>query len=125
MLIMRGGGAILMACSLILGMQSPTAAQSAYRAWVACSLSKQAPSSHSCPKGSKKAAFFESRLASVQYRICVRFPNDTRLCANAQDGSQGKVNANPITSTKVGEHVVTWYVDGEPVRTWTFRVTRG
>ena len=116
---------VLVACSMIGGVQPVSAAApSPYQAWVACSHSPQAAPSDSCKKGSDKAGFFKSRLASVQYKICVRYPSGSRLCASSQSAPKGTVQKNTITSALVGEHRVTWYVAGEQVRAWTFQVTR-
>jgi hypothetical protein len=110
---------------VMVGPEAPvTAGLPAYRMWLACSLSKQAPPSHSCKKGSAKAAFFKSRLKTVHYKICVRYPNGTRLCAASQLASKGVVASNRITSTLIGQHHVTWSVAGKKVGTWSFQVTR-
>jgi hypothetical protein len=114
--------ALLLAASLLGAVQPVAAGQAPYGAWVACSLSKQAPSSHSCKKGSDKAAFFKSRAASVEYKICVRYPTGTRLCASHQSAPKGAIVSNRITSSIVGEHRVTWSVAGHQVKAWTFQV---
>jgi hypothetical protein len=109
----------------MLSVLQPLSAAAAdpYGAWVACSHSKQAPKSHTCSKGSAKGAFFKSDDASVQYKICVRYPAGQKLCATHQSAPKGKVRLNTITSGRIGEHRVTWSVGGEQVRAWTFEVT--
>ena len=115
--------AMFLAGSMAGVLQPVSAAAPGYAAWVACSHSKQAPRSHSCPKGSDKGAFFKSHDASVQYKICVRYPTGKRLCASSQSAPKGKVQLNTITSELLGEHRVTWSVGGEQVRVWSFEVT--
>ena len=43
----------------------------------------------SCPKTSKKGAFFKSTQADVFYTVCVKFPTGKNLCAHAAGSDQG------------------------------------
>jgi|tagenome__1003787_1003787.scaffolds.fasta_scaffold20857261_3 hypothetical protein len=105
----------------IAGVGSAEAA-SRYKAYVACGLTAAADPSHSCDASDDKAAFFKSRDAHVHYKVCVKFPNATRLCAAKQDAPKGKLRHNEITSTQTGRHKVTWFVGGDLVKTWFFDV---
>jgi hypothetical protein len=96
----------------------------AYRMYVACGLTANAAPAHSCAKGAKKGAFFRSNNADVFYKICVKFPTGTRLCAPHQQAEQGALNVNRITSKVPGSHKVTWYVKGKLVGTRYLRVRR-
>ena len=95
-----------------------------YETYVACTTRAAAPASHSCPKRHKKGAFFTSIDRDVTYKVCVKFPNNKRLCATHQEAPQGTKRVNPITSDQVGRHVVTWFVHGEQVGQFRFRIHR-
>jgi hypothetical protein len=95
-----------------------------YTVYVACGVTGNAKPAHSCARGSKKAAFFRSNLADVHYKVCVRFPTGTRLCAPAQGAPKGSLRVNPITSTMPGRHKVTWFVKGKRVGLRYLRVRR-
>ena len=95
-----------------------------YQMYVACGLTANAKPAHSCAKGAKKAAFFRSKSTDVFYKICVRFPNGTRLCAPRSKPRQGALNSNRITSNIPGSHKVTWYVKGKLVGKRYLRVRR-
>jgi hypothetical protein len=58
----------------------------------------------------------------VSYRVCVKFPNDRRLCASHQEASRGELKIKTITSHMVGPHVGTWYVGGKQVGMFAFRI---
>jgi hypothetical protein len=96
----------------------------AYRLYVACGVTANAAPAHSCARGAKKGAFFRSNNADVHYKICVRYPEGTRLCAGAQEADEGVLNVNRITSTIPGSHKVTWYVKGKLVGKRYLRVRR-
>jgi len=104
----------------------PTAAAQAdtYRTYTACSAKPDAEPADRCPKRGKKGAFFKSMDADVTYKVCVKFPNDEKLCASDQDAPRRELRINPITSRKVGEHTVTWFVDGDKVGTRHFTIHR-
>ncbi len=97
---------------------------SPYQMYVACGLSSNAKPAHSCANGARKAAFFRSKTADVFYKICVRFPDGTRLCAHKQFAAAGALNVNRIYSHVAGSHKVTWYVKGKLVGTRYLRVRR-
>jgi hypothetical protein len=92
--------------------------------YVACGVTAAAKPAHSCAKHSKKAAFFRSKVADVTYKICVKFPTGTRLCASHQPATAGTLSVNRITSTVPGSHKVTWYVKGKLVGKRYLRVRR-
>ena len=112
----------------VRGGPAPAAAADAkadtYRTYTACSAKPDAEPADRCPKRGKKGAFFKSMDADVTYKVCVRFPNDEKLCANGQEAPRRKLQINPITSHKVGEHTVTWFVDGDKVGTRHFTIHR-
>lgn len=95
-----------------------------YQLYVACGLTAGAKPTHSCAKGARKAAFFRSKSADVFYKICVRFPTGTRLCAGKQFAEAGALAVNRITSNVPGSHKVTWYVKGKLVGKRYLRVRR-
>ncbi len=115
----------VMAFALLAVAAQPVAAATTdpYIHYVACSWSKTAPPSHSCPKSSRKAAFFKSKAASVTYRACVHYPTNITLCANAQSAPKGTKVKVTISSTAKGQHSVKWYVNSVQVGAWTFDVT--
>lgn len=114
---------VVLAWALVGGLGGSVGASGgAYHAWVACSLNKQAAPSHSCGRSSAKGAFFKSVDAAVHYKVCVKYPSGTRLCAAHQSAPKGKVRLNTITSTQLGQHRVTWSVGGKQVAAWTFDV---
>ena len=103
--------------------EAPPATGPAYKHYVACGLSRKAKPATSCPKNSKKGAFFRSLKADVQYTVCVKFPKKEHLCTEQpQEAEQGTLYVNKITSTTPGQHQVTWYVKGKKVGTTVFRV---
>ena len=119
----------LLAVSLVSSSSliSPSAVASAaaadrYRHYVACRIAADERPSHSCPKRGKKGAFFKALDADANYRICVKFPNDRRLCASHQKAVRGELKINTITSHMVGRHLVTWYVGGKQVGSFSFRI---
>jgi hypothetical protein len=93
-----------------------------YRHYAGCGVTLDEKPAHSCPRPGKKGAFFKSLDAAVTYRVCVRFPDDRRLCASHQRARQGRLTVNSITSHMVGRHVVTWYVGGQQVGMFAFRI---
>jgi hypothetical protein len=95
----------------------------AYKHYIACGLSRKAIPATSCPRTSKKGAFFKSLKADVKYTVCVKFPKKERLCTEKpQEAEQGTLYVNKITSTTPGRHEVTWFVKGKKVGTSVFRV---
>jgi hypothetical protein len=114
---------VLVVTGLLAGAVPATAGAAAYKHYVGCGVSQHAKPSHTCPKGSKKGAFFKSLQADVVYSVCVRFPSGKNLCAKAQEATQGTLYVNKITSTIPGVHRVTWFVKGKKVGSWAFRVT--
>jgi hypothetical protein len=102
--------------------QAPTPGP-AYKHYIACGLSRKAIPATSCPRTSKKGAFFKSLKADVKYTVCVKFPKKERLCTEKpQEAEQGTLYVNKITSTTPGRHEVTWFVKGKKVGTSVFRV---
>jgi len=120
----------VLALSAILAGAVPAAAKapgqtgsSPFRHYIACGIERTSKPAHTCPKRSKKGAFFKSLNADVVYAVCVEFPSTKHLCAHAQPAKQGTLYVNKITSTQVGKHVVTWYVKGKKVGASSFKVT--
>ena len=114
---------VLVVTGLLAVAVPATAGAAAYTHYVACGVSQHAKPAHSCPKGSKKGAFFKSLKKDVVYSVCVRFPSGKNLCAKAQEAVQGTLYVNKITSTIPGKHRVSWFVKGNKVGTFVFRVT--
>jgi hypothetical protein len=115
--------AAVMAASGLLAVAVPaTAGAAAYKHYVGCGVSKNAKPAHSCPKGSKKGAFFKSLGGNVVYSVCVKFPSGKNLCAQAQEAKEGTLYVNKITSTIPGRHVVSWFVKGKKVGSTAFVV---
>ena len=111
---------VLMLAAVMVSTVGPAGAANRYRAYVACGLTAAADPSHECDVDGKKAAFFKSKDAHVHYKVCVKFPNTTRLCAANQDAPKGKLRHNEISSSQLGTHKVTWFVAGDLVKTWFF-----
>ena len=82
------------------------------RAYVACGLSKQAPPARECPHNSKVGAFLTANR-DVSYTICVTFPKQKRLCAQAQEAKAGVPDLIKVTTGTVGLHKVVWTVEGQ------------
>lgn len=115
--------AALVAIALLACAVPASAGAVAYKHYVACGISQNAKPSHSCPKKSKKGAFFKSLKANVSYSICVKFPTGKSICAKAQEAEAHKLYVNKITSNIPGRHRVTWFVGGKRVGFSTFTVT--
>lgn len=115
--------AALAATALLMCAVPAFAGAAAYRHYVACGTSQNAKPSHSCPKKSKKGAFFKSLNADVSYSICVRFPTGKSICAKAQEAEAHTLYVNKITSNIPGKHRVTWFVNGKRVGSFAFTVT--
>lgn len=113
----------LVALALLASALPASAGAVAYRHYVACGISQNAKPSHSCPKKSKKGAFFKSLAADVSYSVCVRFPTGKSICAKAQEAEAHKLYVNKITSNIPGKHRVTWFVAGKRVGSFVFTVT--
>jgi hypothetical protein len=116
--------AVLLAVALAASATPAAAKPAAYKHYVACGVSQGAKPSHSCPKGSKKGAFFRSNVADVVYTVCVKFPTGRNLCARGQEASKGTLYVNKITSNIPGKHRVSWFVGGKRVGVFAF-VVRG
>ena len=124
---MRGSKTLIAAAVgvvLLVGAAPASAKKgAAYKHFVACGLTQNAKPSHSCPKSSKKGAFFRSNNADVFYTVCVKFPSKNKpLCAQSQKAEKGTLYVNKITSNSPGEHEVTWFVEGKQVGSFTFMV---
>jgi hypothetical protein len=116
--------AAVLVTAALLGSAAPASAKgAAYSHYVACGISQHAKPSHSCPKGSKKGAFFRSNVADVVYTVCVKFPNRSSKCARGQAAEKGTLYVNKITSNIPGKHRVTWFVEGKRVGIFSFVVT--
>jgi len=95
--------------------------ESPYRTYVACGWGQNAAPSHVCDRQGRKAAFFLSHDADVQYRVCLKPPQGQQLCASAQSAPEDELRSNRITSAQRGRHTVKWFVGGERVGVWKFR----
>lgn len=115
--------ATLVAVGMLAVAVPASADAAAYKHYVGCGLSGKAKQADSCPKGSKKGAFFKSLKGDVFYSICVQFPAGKSLCADKQEATQGTLYVNKITSTIPGRHKVTWFVEGKRVGVFFFEVT--
>ena len=115
--------ALVLVTGVLVAGSPAVSAGDPYRTWAACSHSKDAPASHECDRNDEKAAFFRSRSADVTYKVCVKFPNDQKLCASHQNAPEDRTKRNVITSTMVGRHVITWIVAGEQVGRFRMDVT--
>lgn len=116
--------AVLLATAILTSSASAADSPPAYRHYVACGVSEQAKPDHSCPKGSKKGAFFKSLQADVNYTVCVRFPTKKSICTDeAQEAERGQLYVNRITSNIPGKHRVSWFVAGKRIGVFVFRVT--
>jgi hypothetical protein len=116
--------AVLLATALLVSAIPASGATPAYKHYVACGVSQKAKPSHTCPKKSKKGAFFKSLNADVAYTVCVRFPTKKTICTQErQEAEQGTLYVNKITSNIPGKHRVTWFVSGKRVGVFIFRVT--
>ena len=105
----------------LLASAAPATAQgAAFKHYVACGLSQEAPPSHLCQKPRKKGAFFRSNQADVFYTVCVKFPTKKNLCAPKQEAVQGTLYVNKITSNIPGKHRVSWFVEGKRVGVFNF-----
>ncbi len=114
--------AVLLGVALLATAVPASAKAAAYSHYVACGVSPQAKPSHSCPKSSKKGAFFRSNNADVFYTVCVKFPARKNLCATKQEAKVGTLYVNKITSNIPGQHTVTWFVAGKRVGLFVFNV---
>jgi hypothetical protein len=96
----------------------------AYKHYVGCGISEHTAESHTCPRKSKKGAFFESLDGDVFYSVCVKFPTGKNLCAQKQEAIRGTLYVNKITSAIPGKHRVSWFVNGKRVGSSYFTVGR-
>ncbi|HWO15687.1 MAG TPA: hypothetical protein VNM89_03130 [Solirubrobacterales bacterium] len=127
--------AVLSVAALLAAVVPAGAGAAAYKHYVGCGVSQNAKPSHSCPKQSKKGAFFRSNrgvscldpqgnpVLCVYYKVCVRFPDGRNLCANRQQAIKGVLYVNRITSNIPGRHRVSWFVEGKKVGLFVFNVT--
>jgi len=114
--------AVLLGSALLASAVPASAGAAAYKHYVACGVSQNAKPSHSCPKKSKKGAFFKSLVGDVFYSVCVKFPTGKNLCAPRQEAIQGTLYVNKITSNIPGKHKVSWFVEGKRVGLFVFNV---
>lgn len=114
--------AVLLGTALLACAAPASAEAAAYKHYVACGVSQNAKPSHSCPKPSKKGAFFKSVKADVFYTVCVKFPTGKNLCAPKQEATQGTLYVNKITTNIPGKHSVSWFVSGKRVGVFAFNV---
>jgi len=114
--------AVLAVAGLLAAAVPASAGAAAYKHYVGCGLSGKAKPSHSCPKNSKKGAFFKSLKGDVFYSVCVKFPTGKSLCAGKQEAKQGTLYVNKVTSTIPGKHTVSWFVEGKRVGAFSFTV---
>lgn len=117
------GTALLASAAPASAVKKPVAKAAAYKHYVACGLSRKAKPSHTCPKGSKKGAFFRSNRANVFYTVCVKFSAQKNLCAPKQEAVRGTLYVNKITLTAPGRHRVTWFVKGKRVGVFDLTVS--
>lgn len=116
--------ALLLGTALLVSATLVSGATPAFKHYVACGVSEKATPSHSCPKKSKKGAFFKSLKGDVAYTVCVRFPTKKVICTEEpQQAEQGTLYVNKITSNIPGKHRVTWFVASKRVGSFAFRVT--
>lgn len=127
--------AVLSVAALLAAVVPATAGAAVYKHYVGCGTSQNARPSHSCPKQSRKGAFFRSNrgvscldpqgnpVLCVYYKVCVRFPDGRNLCANRQQAIKGVLYVNRITSNIPGRHSVSWFVEGKKVGLFVFKVT--
>jgi hypothetical protein len=127
--------AVLSVAALLTAVVPATAGAAAYKHYVGCGTSQNARPSHSCPKPSRKGAFFRSNrgescidpqgnpVLCVYYKVCVRFPTGRNLCANRQQAIKGVLYVNSITSNIPGKHRVSWFVEGKKIGSVAFNVT--
>src|SRR3954447_15058118 len=113
---------VLLGSALLASAVPASAGAAAYKHYVACGVSQNAKPSHSCPKKSKKGAFFKSLVGDVFYSVCVKFPTGKNLCAPRQEAIQGTLYVNKITSNIPGKHKVSWFVEGKRVGLFVFNV---
>jgi hypothetical protein len=120
----RALAATVLGVALLASAAPASARAAAYRHYVGCGVSQHATPSHSCPRGSKKGAFFESIDANVSYTVCVKFPTGKHICASQQEAVKGTLYVNKITSNIPGKHKVTWFVASKEVGSYFFSVKR-
>jgi len=116
--------ATVLGAALLFGAAPASAATLAYKHYVGCGVSEHATPARSCPRSSKKGAFFESLDANVFYTVCVKFPTGKHLCAQKQEAVKGTLYVNKITSDIPGKHKVSWFVSGQRVGSYSFLVGR-
>jgi ABC-type sugar transport system substrate-binding protein len=114
--------AVLLGSALLASAAPASAGAAAYKHYIACGVSQNAKPSHTCPKKSKKGAFFKSLAGDVFYSVCVKFPTGKNLCAPRQEAIQGTLYVNKITSNIPGKHKVSWFVEGKRVGLFFFNV---
>jgi len=126
--------AVLAVAGLSAALMPSPAGAATYEHYVGCGTSQNARPSHSCPKQSRKGAFFRSNrgepcvdprgnpVQCVYYRVCVKFPTGKNLCAKRQQAIEGVLYVNKITSNIPGKHRVSWFVDNRRVGSFAFNV---
>jgi hypothetical protein len=121
---MRRVAVVLLGLCLVLPMSTAAAQKPPrYRGFLVCSAKKTAEPAATCGKNKKKTAVFLSKDRDVTYKVCVKFPDGTRLCAADQHAEKGVRSGNAVTVTQPGTVKATWYVAGEKVATARMQVT--
>jgi hypothetical protein len=115
--------AVLIGLALVLA--SPTAVAQKpprYQGYVVCSSQMAAPPAAECGQGKPMIAVFLSKDRDVTLKICVTYPDKTRLCAKHQHATKGVKRINDIGTVQLGRHKVTWSAGGDTIATWVIRV---
>jgi hypothetical protein len=94
-----------------------------FKGYLVCSAKKSADAASECGKNKKKTAVFLSKDKDVTYKVCVKFPDDKKLCASHQSADEGVKDAVTVTATTPGTLKATWSVAGEKVASWRMEVT--
>ena len=80
--------ATVLGVALLASAAPATAGVAAYKHYVGCGVSEHTAEAHTCPRKSKKGAFFESLNGDVFYTVCVKFPTGKNLCAQKTGSDQ-------------------------------------
>lgn len=122
---MRRVFVVLLGLTLLLPVSAATATAQKpprYKAYVICSDRMSAPPATVCADHSPKTAVFLSKDRDVVFKICLRFPDRSRLCAKGQFASEGVKRINHLISDGPGRYKVTWRSGGERIASYVFRV---
>jgi hypothetical protein len=121
---MRRVAVVLLGLCLVLPMSTAVAQKPPrYQGFLVCSAKKSAEPAATCGASKKKTAVFLSKDRDVTYKVCVRFPNGSKLCAAGQHAEKGVRSGNAVTVTQPGTIKATWFVGGEKVATARMQVT--